>query len=74
MLNPSRLQYTRQRGTSLVEVLVTLVILAFGLLGVAGLQAKMSLAQMESYQRSQALMALMNSVIWVSAIRACDRW
>jgi type IV pilus assembly protein PilV len=58
MLNPSRLQYTRQRGTSLVEVLVTLVILAFGLLGVAGLQAKMSLAEMESYQRSQALMAL----------------
>jgi len=58
MLNPSRLQYTRQRGVSLVEVLVTLVILAFGLLGVAGLQAKMSLAEMESYQRSQALMAL----------------
>ena len=58
MLNPSRLQHTRQRGTSLVEVLVTLVILAFGLLGVAGLQAKMSLAEMESYQRSQALMAL----------------
>jgi type IV pilus assembly protein PilV len=58
MLNPSRLQYTRQRGVSLVEVLVTLVILAFGLLGVAGLQAKMSVAEMESYQRSQALMAL----------------
>lgn len=58
MLNPSRLQHTRQRGVSLVEVLVTLVILAFGLLGVAGLQAKMSLAEMESYQRSQALMAL----------------
>jgi type IV pilus assembly protein PilV len=48
MLNPSRLQYTRQHGTSLVEVLVTLVILAFGLLGVAGLQAKMSLAELES--------------------------
>jgi type IV pilus assembly protein PilV len=58
MLNLSRLQYTRQRGVSLVEVLVTLVILAFGLLGVAGLQAKMSVAEMESYQRSQALMAL----------------
>jgi type IV pilus assembly protein PilV len=58
MLNPSRLQCTRQHGVSLVEVLVTLVILAFGLLGVAGLQAKMSLAEMESYQRSQALMAL----------------
>jgi type IV pilus assembly protein PilV len=58
MLNPSPLRYTRQRGVSLVEVLVTLLILAFGLLGVAGLQAKMSLAEMEAYQRSQALLAL----------------
>lgn len=46
------------RGTSLIEVLITIVILAFGLLGVAGLQAKMSLAEMESYQRSQALLLL----------------
>ena len=58
MLNPSPRQGGRQHGTSLVEVLVTLVILAFGLLGVAGLQAKMSLAEMESYQRSQALLVL----------------
>jgi len=46
------------RGTSLVEVLVTLMILAFGLLGVAGLQAKIGAAEMESYQRAQALLAL----------------
>jgi type IV pilus assembly protein PilV len=50
--------YTRERGVSLIEVLVTLMILAFGLLGVAGLQAKMSLAEMEAYQRSQAVQAL----------------
>ena len=49
---------TLQGGTSLIEILVTLLILAFGLLGVAGLQSKMSLAQMESYQRSQAILAL----------------
>jgi type IV pilus assembly protein PilV len=55
MLNPLP---RRQRGVSLIEVLVTVLILAFGLLGVAGLQAKMSLAEMESYQRSQALLAL----------------
>ncbi len=48
----------RQRGTSLVEVLVTLVILAFALLGVAGLQAKSGVAEMESYQRAQALILL----------------
>ncbi len=58
MLNPSQTRYTHQRGVSLIEVLVTLLILAFGLLGVAGLQAKMSLAEMESYQRSQAILAL----------------
>jgi type IV pilus assembly protein PilV len=58
MLNPSRPRYARQHGTSLIEVLVTLLILAFGLLGVAALQAKMSLAEMESYQRSQAILAL----------------
>ena len=42
------------RGSSLVEVMVTLVILAFGLLGVAGLQTKVGVAEMESYQRAQA--------------------
>jgi type IV pilus assembly protein PilV len=46
------------RGSSLIEVLVTLVILAFGLLGVAGLQSKVGVAEMESYQRAQALLAL----------------
>jgi len=48
----------RSRGTSLIEVLVTIVILAFGLLGVAGLQSKIGVAEMESYQRAQALLAL----------------
>ena len=58
MLSQPQARYSRQRGVSLIEVLITLLILAFGLLGVAGLQAKMSLAEMESYQRSQALQAL----------------
>lgn len=47
-----------QRGTSLIEVLVTMVILAFGLLGAAGLQARLQLADMEAYQRAQALVLL----------------
>lgn len=51
-------QPAADRGTSMVEVLVTLVILAFGLLGVAGLQTKIGVAEMESYQRAQALVAL----------------
>jgi type IV pilus assembly protein PilV len=48
----------RQLGTSLVEVMVTLAILAFALLGIAGLQSKIGTAEMESYQRAQALVAL----------------
>lgn len=48
----------RQKGFSLIEVLVTLVILAVGLLGVAGLQARLQQSEMEAYQRSQALMLL----------------
>ena len=47
-----------QRGTSLVEVLVTMVILAIGLLALAGLQARLHVLQLESYQRAQALIIL----------------
>ena len=47
-----------QRGSSLLEVMVTVVILTFGLLGLAGLQARMQVSQMDAYQRSQALMLL----------------
>jgi type IV pilus assembly protein PilV len=47
-----------QRGTSLVEVLVAMVILAVGLLGLVGLHARLQILQAESYQRAQALMLL----------------
>lgn len=47
-----------QRGTSLIEVLVTIVILAIGLLGLAGLQARLQSSEMEAYQRAQALVLL----------------
>ncbi|HXD42086.1 MAG TPA: type IV pilus modification protein PilV [Ramlibacter sp.] len=46
------------RGTSMIEVLVTMVIIAFGLLGMAGLQMRMQTSELESYQRSQALLLL----------------
>jgi len=42
-------------GFTLIEVLVTLVILMFGLLGIAGLMAKGQKASFEAYQRQQAL-------------------
>ena len=51
-------QYKKNIGFSLIEVLVTIVILLIGLLGLAGLQARALTSQMESYQRSQALILL----------------
>lgn len=59
MVAKPHLPVTRwQRGTSLIEVLVTLVIVAFGLLGLVGLQTRLQSSEMESYQRSQALLLL----------------
>ena len=46
------------RGFSMIEVMVTIVIIAFGLLGIAGLQVRLQMSEMESYQRSQALLLL----------------
>jgi type IV pilus assembly protein PilV len=52
-------RHTRhQHGTSLVEVLVTMVILSIGLLALVVLHGRLHLLQMESYQRSQALILL----------------
>jgi len=45
----------RQGGFSLIEVLVTIAILMIGLLGLAALQTNATIAEMEAYQRSQAL-------------------
>lgn len=50
--------HPRQRGVSLIEVLVTMVVLAFGLLGLAAFQAKAQVGSIESYQRAQAAVLL----------------
>lgn len=48
----------RQRGVTLVEVMVTVLILSIGLLGMAALQARLQKSEVEAYQRSQALVLL----------------
>lgn len=47
-----------QHGSTMLEVLVTIIILALGLLGLAGLQSRLQVSEMEAYQRSQALILL----------------
>lgn len=51
----------RAAGFTMIEVLVTLVILMVGLLGIAGLMAQGQRASFEAYQRQQAL-ALANDM------------
>src|SRR5438874_8623504 len=53
-MNTSRIICSSQRGFALLEVLLTIVILAFGLLGLLGMQGRMSVAEVEAYQRAQA--------------------
>jgi type IV pilus assembly protein PilV len=61
-------------GLTLVEVLVTVVVLAFGLLGIAALQAKMQVGTVESYQRAQAVVLLddMRARLLGNAAHAAD--
>lgn len=46
------------RGYIILEAMITAVVLGLGLLGLAGLQMKMQAAEVESYQRGQALVLL----------------
>lgn len=50
-----RLSRRRPAGFSLIEVLITMMILGVGLLGLAGLQARAFNAEVESFSRAQAL-------------------
>lgn len=49
---------TTAAGFSLIEVLVSVLIVVVGLLGLAGMQARAQIAELESYQRAQALVLL----------------
>src|SRR5205823_859862 len=58
-----------ESGVSLLEALITIVVLAFGILGLAGLQSKMQTVEVESYARSQALVLLDDMAARLSAHR-----
>ena len=52
----------KMRGTSMIEVLISIVVVSFGLLGLAALQGRATTAELEAYQRGQALMLLHDMV------------
>lgn len=47
-----------QRGALMIEVLVTILILAIGLMGLMQMQTRLQKSEMESYQRTQAVILL----------------
>ena len=60
----------RQAGYLMLEVLVAIVIVAFGLMGLAALQTKIAVSETEAFQRVQALLLVEDMVNRVSANRA----
>jgi type IV pilus assembly protein PilV len=59
----------RAAGYVMLEVLVTIVILVFGLLGLAGFQVRTSVVEQEAYQRIQALLLVQDMVERIYANR-----
>ena len=59
-----------QRGFTLLEVLITLIILAIGMLGLANLQSKIHVTEVESYQRAHAVLLLQDMVDRIHSNRA----
>ncbi len=53
----------------MIEVLVTMMILAVGLLGVAGLQTRLQMSEMEAYQRAQAMILVEDMANRIAANR-----
>jgi type IV pilus assembly protein PilV len=63
----------RWQGFGLIEILVTLSIIAVGMLGIAALHARVQQSQLEAYQRSQALILLQDIVSRLNANRTAAR-
>ena len=56
-------------GFTLLEVLITLIILAIGMLGLANLQSKIHVAEIESYQRAHAVLLLQDMIDRINSNR-----
>ncbi|MEP0202329.1 MAG: hypothetical protein ABJ084_15440 [Halioglobus sp.] len=60
---------TNQRGALMIEILVTIAIVVIGLWGLMSMQARLQLSEMESYQRTQALLLIDDIQSRISANR-----
>jgi len=60
---------SRPGGFTLLEVLISILILAFGVLGLAALQVRGQQAELESYQRAQALVLIQDMVDRINSNR-----
>lgn len=60
------------RGFTLLEVLITLIILAVGMLGLANLQSKIHVTEIESYQRAHAVLLLQDMTDRINSNRHED--
>lgn len=59
----------RSAGFTMIEVLVTIVVITIGLLGVAAMQTRAASVEFESYQRGQALSLLRDMEARIAASR-----
>lgn len=64
------MKQSRQSGFSIVEVMVTILIVSFGIMGLAGLQAQMIVAEIESFDRAQAVVSLDDMVARMNGLRS----
>jgi type IV pilus assembly protein PilV len=58
-----------QRGALMIEVLVTIVVVVIGVLGLMEMHSRLQLSEMESYQRSQAVMLVNDMASRISTNR-----
>ena len=64
-----QIRTSRSTGFALVEAMVTVVVVAFGLLGVAGLVSRSFFTEVEAIQRAQAAMLLQDMVTRIEGNR-----
>lgn len=66
---PNGIAGRRELGTTMIEVLVSIIIVVLGLLGLAGLQSRAAVSEMEAFQRAQAIVLAQDMADRISASR-----